>query len=84
MEYFSNITDIVINLSNFTPSKAFKYISSLSNIEKYSYVKIINLKNNIQYNNKIGQIVSQLPENRYKILINHKIFAHTNWPNSLV
>ena len=75
MDYFNNITNIVINISHFTPSKAFKYISSLSIIEKYSYVKIKDLKNNIQYNSKIGQVIAQLPENRYKININNKILS---------
>lgn len=75
IDYFKTITNIVIDISKYNEEKTFKYISSLSNIEEYSYVKIENLKNNIEFNNTIGQVVENLPNNRYKIYINNQYIS---------
>jgi len=56
MEYFKHISSIIIDIATFNEEKSFKYISSLSIIQQYSYVKINNLKNNTEYNNQIGQV----------------------------
>ena len=75
LEYFNTITTIVIDISTFKETKIFKYISSLSVIEKYSYVKIKNLKSNTDYNDKIGNVIEKLDNNRYKIYIENKYIS---------
>ena len=74
-EYFKNITEIIIDISPFKEDQIFKYISSISVIEKYSYVKIKNLKSNTDYNHKIGQVILKLDNNRYKIYIENKYIS---------
>lgn len=75
LEYFNNITTIVIDISSFKEDKVFKYISSLSEIQKYAYVKIKNLKSNTDYNGKIGKVIEKLENNRYKIYIENKYLS---------
>ena len=75
LEYFNTITNIVIDISNLKEDKIFKYISSLSEIQKYSYIKIKNLKSNTDYNSKIGKVIEKLENNRYKIYIENKYLS---------
>ena len=75
LEYFKNITDIIVNISSLKEDEIFKYISSLSTIEKYSYVKIKNLKSNTDYNDKICQVILKLENNRYKVYIENKYLS---------
>jgi hypothetical protein len=75
IEYFNKITNIVIDISSFDEVKTFKYISSLSNIQQYSYVKIENLKNSTDFNMLVGQVVEPLENNRFKIYINNKYIS---------
>ena len=75
MEYFKNISSIVIDIATFNKEKSFKYISSLSIIQQYSYVKINNLKNNTEYNNQIGQVAELLENNKYKVYLKNKYLS---------
>jgi len=75
MEYFQNISSIVIDIGSFDKEKSFKYISSLSIIQQYSYVKINNLKNNTEYNNQIGQVEKLLENNKYKVYLKNKYLS---------
>jgi hypothetical protein len=75
LEYFKTISNIVIDISKFNEIKTFKYISSMSSIDEYSYVKIDNLKNNTEFNNKVGQVVENLNNGRCKIYIDNKYIS---------
>jgi len=75
MEYFKHISSIIIDIATFNEEKSFKYISSLSIIQQYSYVKINNLKNNTEYNNQIGQVEKLLENNKYKVYLKNKYLS---------
>ena len=74
-DYFKTISNIVIDISNYEEVKTFKYISSMSNIDKYSYVKIENLKNNKEFNNKVGQVSENLNNGRFRVYIDNKYIS---------
>jgi hypothetical protein len=72
LNYFKTKSKIIYNISDYNLKFIISLITSLSEIKKYSYVEIKNLKNYKEYNNKIGKVIEKLDNNKFKILINKK------------
>jgi tRNA G10 N-methylase Trm11 len=72
LDIFKEYSQNIINISDIKLEDLFILISSLSNIDKYSHVKIVNLKISKKYNNNIGFINNKLLNNRFEVIIENK------------
>ena len=69
LSYFKTKSDIIIDISDFSETKAFNYIGGLSSFQPNTTIKITNLTKNTILNEKIGKIICKLDNNRYKVNI---------------
>lgn len=75
LSYFKTKSDIIIDISDFSETKAFNYIGGLSSFQSNSTVKITNLTKVTTLNGKIGKIICKLDNNRYKIVIENNNYS---------
>lgn len=75
LSYFKTKSDIILDISDFSETKAFNYIGGLSSFQPNSIVKITNLTKNTTLNEKIGKIICKLDNNRYKVLVDHNNYS---------